>query len=794
MAGRRAAAADALAGPIDFAARWAAQLATGAVETGTLDAAPAALHAAWPALAGAALRGWAQALAPAGVVLSVLWTRASYSGVGAGEPSGAPRVTLADLGRIYERLLGLTPRWDATTATMRSGTVADHHRRRSGSYYTPPVLVARVVDAVMGPQLAAARQAPDPERALLALRVLDPACGSGHFLLAVGNALAGALAAVRGLSAASEAERGAIAGACLYGVDLDPTATDLCRANLWQWCGFAPDRALAIRAHVRCGDALLGLGPRSGGRAASEGIPDTAFTATAADDRPVARALRSRNAAERRDPQLARALAAMQDPRHADAVWLANAWCAAFVLPKVAGGTVPTNADLACAVRGVAVAETVREGVRAAAEARRFFHWRLGFPEVFRADSTGFDAVVGNPPYLNQLRDSTAADRATGVLSRACNGGLAGGYADAAALFWARVPDWLRPGGRAGLIVPHSVLVTADAEPVRRHLAHCGQVRGLWVAGQRAFADAQVLTCAPIWQRDPLPPPAVRDPEAAAIPRWFGAACAPAAPLELDAVALRRSSTWGMLAADLLGVPLVPLGPSATLAGWATATADFRDQYYGLEGYVVDLAAADPWAFAPIATAGLIDLAVCHHGARPTRLLRGHWDAPRVDVLRMRQGGPLGAWLADRQVPKILVATQTPVLEVWVDVVGATVPSVPVLTVMPRDPTLLWPVGAALASPVASAWAANHHAGAALALSALKLSASQLLDLPLPDRGAAAWPQAVRAFQAAHEAQSAELRAECLRRFAEMAVQCHGLDGAVAARVLQWWLRRARLP
>lgn len=782
-----------LAAAVRFGAALAAQYATAHAAQTTAAPTAAQLLAQQPAAVRAAIRAWAQALAPANADFTALWTRSAVLSGQQGMADNAPAIPFAELGRIYERLLALTPTWQPATATVELQTAAGHARRKSGSYYTPPALVAGVVDAVIGPLIRDALQAADPACALLTVRVLDPACGSGHFLLAVADRIANALSGARGHATAGARERSEVIRHCVFGVDLDPTAVDLCRASLWQWCGFDADSASAIASHVRWGNALLGLGPRDGLERTPDGIPDSAYKASATDDRGCLRNLRRANSAARRDPQLLRALDAMHDPHHAEAVWLANAWCAAFVLPKIGGATVPTNADLACAVRGIPLAPNLSEAVSQAALGHRFFHWRHGYPEVFASAASGFDAVVGNPPYLNQLQSDTAVQRPTAELLRHCTGGIATGYADTAAAFWARVPDWLRPGGRAGLVVPHSLLVTADTAALRERLLTVGHLQGLWVAGERAFADADVMTCAPIWQSKPVGDPGSAEDSTPAIARWTGAACVPTAPASVDNAALAKAATWGIVAADLLGIPIVPCQPQWRLADWASATADFRDQYYGLDGFVVDRADGDPWQWAPLITAGLLDLAACHHGVRPTRLLKRDWQAPRVDVVRMRSDGTLGPWMALRQVPKVLVATQTPVLEVWVDAVGAALPSVPVLTVVPRDPAALWTVGAALASPVAAAWAAGQFAGAALALTALKLSASQLLALPAPDATAAQWPLAVRAFQAAHTAPTQNQRAAQLRVFGDAAVRCHGLDHGSAQRVLAWWLRRAGL-
>jgi hypothetical protein len=139
-------------------------------------------------------------------------------------------------------------------------------RRAAGSYYTPPRLVESLLDTALEPVLEAALPQPDPEAALLALRVCDPACGSGHFLLAAAWRLARRLAARRTRSdqppaAALRAALRDVVGRCLYGVDLDPLAVELCRVGLWLEAA-EPGRPFRFPPQrIRQGNSLLGATP-----------------------------------------------------------------------------------------------------------------------------------------------------------------------------------------------------------------------------------------------------------------------------------------------------------------------------------------------------------------------------------------------------------------------------------------------------------------------------------------------------------------------------------------------------
>ncbi len=231
---------------------------------------------------------------------------------------------------------------------------------------------------------------------------------------------------------------------------------------------------------------------------------------------------------------------------------------------------------------------------------------------------------------------------------------------------------------------------------------------------------------------------------------------------EADAVDLAARPTWSHLVAEAAGIPSVPLG-AAVLGDLALATADFRDQYYGLVGCV-----SDDGEGPPLVTSGLIDPGRSAWGERPARFARQVFAAPRVDVARLAP--PLQAWAAARLVPKVLVATQTPVIEAAVDADGAWLPSVPVVTVVPRRPSDLWRVAAVLTAPAASAWAAGTYLGAALSVRAIKLSAAQVVTVPVPVRP---WDEAAGALAAGDVHGCARL-----------------MDEAYGTELYDWWAAR----
>lgn len=384
--------------------------------------------------------------------------------------------------------------------------------------------------------------------------------------------------------------------------------------------------------------------------------------------------------------------------------------------------------------------------------------------------SATYDLVVGNPPFLNQVQARTAVSRKRAATLRATSKGTVKGYADMSTAFLEAATRWTAAGGRIAMVLPQSILASRDARPVRRAVAQRAAMEHLWVATEHVFDDADVFTCAVVLRIDG--PRQVTLTKA----RRGTFEVLPAQDVDMDALA--EAASWAPLAADALGVPQVA-ECGGRIGDAADATADFRDQYYGLRGFIVESSdltesqRVDWEAFPPIVTSGLIDLASCHWGRKSARLLRQRWEAPRIDRRRMERDGDLGDWMTRRLVPKIIVATQTRVMEVFVDAEGRFLPSTPLISVMPREPHRIWEIAAALAAPAASALALRRHGGTALVADAIKLSASQVLNLPLPSD---------------HEAWTAALRS------------AHGGDvstlrGAApgSADLVHWWAQRAKM-
>lgn len=356
-----------------------------------------------------------------------------------------------ELGSVYEALLELHPEINTEAPTFALTTASGHERKTSGSYYTPRSLIQALLDSALDPVLDEAARARNPEAAILSLKVCDPACGSGHFLIAAAHRIARRLAAVRtgDDEPAPEALRHAlrdVIGRCIHGVDVNEMAVELCKVALWMEA-LEPGKPLSFLDHrIVCGNSLLGATPAL----IAHGVPDEAFEAIESDDKKVAAEWRRRNRREREGqmelPMVAEPgtpygelgagfvqLSAMGDEtvrdlherelRHRDllastayqrAKLLADAWCAAFVWRKRGDAPPPVTEDVLRRLESDprrVPAETIAEVERLAVQ-YRFLHWHLAFPDVFRLPkkdekpdneaagwSGGFDVVLSNPPW-----------------------------------------------------------------------------------------------------------------------------------------------------------------------------------------------------------------------------------------------------------------------------------------------------------------------------------------------------------------------------------------------------------
>lgn len=350
-----------------------------------------------------------------------------------------------ELGSVYESLLELQPNLNAEAASFELKVAAGSERKKTGSYYTPTSLISCLLDSALDPVVNEAAQQVTPEQAILNLKVVDPACGSGHFLIAAAHRMAKRLAAVRTgeEEPPPEAQRKAlrdVIGHCIYGVDVNPMAVELCKVSLWMEA-LEPGKPLSFLEHrIQPGNSLLGATPAL----LAKGIPDEAFTAIEGDTREACtkwkRVNRNERATWEKKQQwlgldapwnklgaLAQGLMALdnltddsivairekerlyreaiQSGDYLDGKFLADAWCAAFVWKKDSLTEFPITEEIFRQIERnprafASEKQNMTAEVLRLAGQYHFFQWHLAYPDVFDADGKGgFDCVLGNPPW-----------------------------------------------------------------------------------------------------------------------------------------------------------------------------------------------------------------------------------------------------------------------------------------------------------------------------------------------------------------------------------------------------------
>ncbi len=394
---------------------------------------------------------------------------------------------------------------------LRTGS---NERKITGSYYTPDYIVRFIVEKTLEPLLTeiTARYATfDPEghwnvheptalvAAVLGLNVLDPATGSGHFAVDATAYIAEWLRslALRPADIGQEDEllywKRQVAGACIYAVDLNPLAVELAKLSMWLTT-LARGKPLSfLDHHLRVGNSLVGATladiradlDDAGRQRRAEKLRAIAAESGQMglfDDAQFADSVRS--AVGEMSQIEATVAEAVSDVKQQEATYAAmrqrlsgweraaNVWTARdFGLELTADEWKAVRALTTTGQTSPRVSAIVAQAeALAARKDLRFFHWELAFPEVFfdaagqKLETPGFDAVIGNPPYVRQERIQPVKpylEKRYAVYS---------GTADLFLYFYERGLEFLKPGMRLGYITSGTYMNSNSAKPFREYI------------------------------------------------------------------------------------------------------------------------------------------------------------------------------------------------------------------------------------------------------------------------------------------------------------------------------------
>ena len=406
-------------------------------------------------------------------------------------------LNVEEFGSVYEGLLEYEPEFNGDGRELRFGFRQGTARAATGSHYTPDDLVQPLIRHSLDHLIATRLKADDPEASLLDLRVADIACGSGHILLAAARRIATELAVVRtgeeqpSPSAYRSALRDAICH-CIYGVDLNPLAVELCKVALWLEAHIPGQPLNFLDHHIKCGNAIVGFARRE---ELVQGVSAEAFKTLPGDDKEVAAAYRKKNKENLKHqeqisldftPELRghldavleewqslsglpektpaqidakkQCFSAFSQGEHAELLrTIADIPVAQFYIPKVPSNEAKfvTDGEFRSYWRGLQAPQgRGPDAARALSEQRRFFHWFLEFPEIM--ERGGFDCILGNPPYLGgQALSGTYGHAFCECMKwRFAPTGLS----ELVVYFLRRIHGLLRDGGFTAMITTNSIV------------------------------------------------------------------------------------------------------------------------------------------------------------------------------------------------------------------------------------------------------------------------------------------------------------------------------------------------
>lgn len=405
-------------------------------------------------------------------------------------------LNVEEFGSVYEGLLEYEPVFMIADGKVEFDFAQGDERAATGSHYTPDDLVQPLIKHSLDYLIADKLKETDPEKALLSLRVADISCGSGHILLAAARRIATELAIVRtgeeqpSPSAFRAAVRDVIRH-CIFGVDLNPLAVELCKVALWLEAHIPGQPLNFLDHHIKCGNAIVGFARRE---ELETGVPDEAFATMPGDDKETVAFYRKRNKGERKQHEVGQLPLSPQLQKRLDEIL--QRWGEISRLPERNPAEIETKksryqefaggpgALLMSQIAAIPIAQfyigktlenrgrlitdeeyrryltgqrTLQGQATAAAWdvglCKRFFHWFLEFPEVI--EQGGFDCILGNPPYLGgQALSGTYGHSLCNYVKWEY---APAGLSDLVAYFVRRIYSILRPGGFTAFITTNSI-------------------------------------------------------------------------------------------------------------------------------------------------------------------------------------------------------------------------------------------------------------------------------------------------------------------------------------------------
>ncbi len=418
-------------------------------------------------------------------------------------------------------------------------------------------------------------------------------------------------------------------------------------------------------------------------------------------------------------------------------------------------------ADCVRRIAGIEIDSTAAATTRQALQAWQLLHGVANPVEATIAVMDSLDAwpstwpqadlIVGNPPFASPLKSGSIPESAQAYRSH--HSEVLGPYADLAAIHLWRATQVLAEGGRLAFVAPVSIVNARDTGRLWRRFEAEADAVSVLIPASSPF-EASVRVFVPVF--------------------------------EIRRVDRSRRRSLAAAVAEAIGLPTVDIADDApTLGSIASATSGFRDEFYGLAEHVRE-AQADLGRFGRLVTVGSIEPLECSWGVKSTKFAKAKWDRPVV--VRSELNERVGNFVEAQMVPKVLVATQTKVLEPVVDPVGDLIGVTPTIIVTSDQPAH---VAAMLLAPAVNAIAVGRWFGTGLSETALRPTASTLLDLPLPTNREA-WDEAAELVQttaSSIDGSQVPPSAETLIQVAELMQDAYGGPD----ELIDWWRTRAGL-